>query len=417
MIEDGVPNVVCAQPFACLPNHVTGKGMFGEIRRRHPAANITTVEYDPGASQVNQLNRIRLLVAAARSGRGEADAEAAVRLAGGDRVRVERRWTTVPHVGSRPYPRPVPDQPSRASVGLAAGVAAYALWGVFPLYFPLLEPAGPVEIIAHRVVWSLVVCAAILAVTRSWGAFAALWRQPRTLLLLGIAAVFLAVNWLVYVFAVNSGQTVDASLGYFINPLFTVLLAVVFLGERLRPVQWTALGLGTVAVVVIAAGHGSFPWIALGLAASFGLYGFIKSRVGRHVDVTPGLATETALIAPLAVGYWVWLEVHGTSTFGAYGGWHATALVSAGVVTAVPLLLFATAARHLPLSDVGLIQYLTPVLQFLIGVAVQHEAMSAARWVGFALVWIALVVLVVDGLHHRRTQLLEARAATDAAGA
>ncbi len=312
---------------------------------------------------------------------------------------------------------PAAQPSSRTSAGLAAGVAAYALWGVFPLYFPLLEPAGPVEIIAHRVVWSLVVCVAILAATRSWGAFAALWRRPRTLLLLGVAGVFLTANWLIYVLAVNSGRTVDASLGYFINPLFTVLLAVVFLGERLRPVQWAALGLGTVAVVVIAVRHGTFPWIALGLAATFGLYGFIKSRVGGHVEVAPGLATETALIAPFAVAYWVWLEVHGTSTFAAYGGWHAAALASAGVVTAVPLLFFGTATRRLPLSVVGLIQYLTPVLQFLIGVAVEHEAMSPARWAGFALVWLALVVLVVDGLRHRRTQILEARAAADAAGA
>ena len=312
---------------------------------------------------------------------------------------------------------PAPQPSSRVSGGLAAGIAAYALWGVFPLYFPLLEPAGAVEIIAHRIVWSLVVCVVILAASRSWATFGALWRQPRTLLLLGIAAVFLAINWLVYVFAVNSGQTVDASLGYFINPLFTVLLAVVFLGERLRVVQWAALGLGTAAVVVIALGHGTFPWIALALAASFGLYGFIKSRVGGHVEVAPGLATETALIAPLAVAYWIWLSAHGTSTFGAYGGWHAAALASAGVVTAVPLLFFGTATRRLPLSVVGLLQYLTPVLQFLIGVAVQHEEMSTARWAGFALVWAALVVLLVDGFRHRRTQVLEARAAADAAGA
>ena len=312
----------------------------------------------------------------------------------------------------------MPDsQPSRTSGGLAAGIAAYALWGVFPLYFPLLEPAGAVEIIAHRIVWSLVVCLAILAGTRTWAAFGALWHKPRTLLLLGVAAAFLAVNWLVYVFAVNSGHTVDASLGYFINPLFTVLLAVAFLGERLRPVQWTALGLGTAAVVVIALGHGTFPWIALALAASFGMYGFIKSRVGGHVEVASGLATETALVAPLALGYWVWLSAAGRSTFGAHGAWHAVALVSAGVVTAVPLLLFGTATRRLPLSVVGLLQYLTPVLQFLIGVAVQHETMSATRWAGFALVWVALVVLVVDGLHHRRTQVLEARAGAEAAGA
>ncbi len=306
---------------------------------------------------------------------------------------------------------------SRASSGLSAGIAAYALWGVFPLYFPLLEPAGAVEIIAHRVVWSLLFCLVTLAVARSWRQFAELWRRPRTLALLGVAAVFLGVNWTVYVYGVNSGHVVDASLGYFINPLVTVLLAVVFLHERLRPVQWAALGLGTVAVLVIAAGHGTVPWIAVVLALSFGLYGLIKSRVGGHVEAAPGLAAETALLTPFAAGYWVWLSVQGTSTFGAHGGWHAAALASAGIVTAVPLLLFSAATRRLPLSVVGLIQYLTPVLQFAIGVAIQHEEMSGARWAGFALVWAALVVLVVDGARHRRTAVLEARAAAEAAGA
>lgn len=305
----------------------------------------------------------------------------------------------------------------RTSRGLAAGVGAYALWGIFPLYFPLLAPAGAAEIIAHRVVWSFVFCLGLLVVLRQWRAFADLWRRPRTLLLLGTAAVLLAINWLVYVYGVLAGHVVDASLGYFINPLVTVFLAVVFLRERLRPVQWAALGLGAVAVLVIALGHGAVPWIALVLAASFGLYGLIKNRVGRRVDVAPGLATETALITPVALAYWGWLEAHGTSTFAAHGGWHAVALASAGVVTAVPLLMFGTAAKLLPLSAVGLLQYLTPVLQFTIGVAVNHEHMPTARWLGFALVWVALVVLAGDAARHRRAQILEARAAAEAAGA
>ena len=316
-----------------------------------------------------------------------------------------------------PPPPPSRTPTSRASAGLAAGIVAYALWGVFPLYFPLLEPAGAFEIIAHRVVWSLVFCLVALAVTRSWRQFAALWRTPRTLLLLGVAAVFLAVNWTVYVYGVNSGHVVDASLGYFINPLVTVLLAVIFLHERLRPVQWAALGLGAVAVLVVALGHGTVPWIAVVLALSFGFYGLIKSRVGGRVEAAPGLAAETALLSPVAAGYWIWLSVQGTSTFGAHGPWHAAALASAGVVTAVPLLLFGAATRRLPLSVVGLIQYLTPVLQLLIGVAVQHEPMSSARWAGFALVWAALVVLVADGARNRRVQVLEARAAAEIAGA
>ncbi len=310
-----------------------------------------------------------------------------------------------------------PPPPSGASAGLAAGVVAYGLWGLFPLYFPLLEPAGALEIIAHRIVWSLVFCLVALAVTRSWRQFAQLWRTPRTLGLLGIAAVFLAVNWTVYVYGVNSGHVVDASLGYFINPLVTVLLAVGFLHERLRGVQWAALALGFVAVVVIALGHGTMPWIAVVLALSFGLYGLIKSRVGGHVEAAPGLAAETALLTPVAAGYWIWLSVQGSSTFAAHGGWHAAALASTGIVTAVPLLLFGAATRRLPLSVVGLIQYLTPTLQFLIGVAVQHETMSPARWAGFGLVWAALLVLVVDSAWNRRVQVLQARAAAEAAGA
>jgi len=317
----------------------------------------------------------------------------------------------------------VPDQqpsrgaPSRASAGLAAGITAYALWGIFPLYFPLLEPAGAFEIIAHRIVWSLVFCLVALAVTRSWPQFARLWRTPRTLALLATAAVFLAINWTVYVYGVNSNHVVETSLGYFINPLVTVLLAVVFLHERLRPVQWGALGLGTVAVLVIALGHGGVPWLAVVLAVTFGMYGLIKSRVGGRVEALPGLAVETSVLAPVAAGYWIWLSAQGASTFSADGPWHAVALASAGVVTAVPLLLFGAATRRLPLSVVGLLQYLTPTLQFIIGVAVQHEAMSPARWAGFALVWAALVVLVVDGARNRRAQVLEARAAAEVVGA
>lgn len=285
--------------------------------------------------------------------------------------------------------------------GLAAGITAYALWGVLPLYFPLLAPAGAAEIIAHRVVWSLLFCLVLLLVTRTWTGFVAALRDRRTLGLLAVAAVLLAVNWLVFVFGVLTDRVVDAALGYFINPLVTVALAVLVLRERLRPVQWVALGFGALAVVVITAGYGQLPWIALTLALSFGFYGLIKNRVGRSVAAIPGLAAETLVLAPLALGYLVVLGVDGTGTFAAYGPWHAVALVSSGVVTAVPLLLFNSAARRLPLSVVGLLQYLAPVLQLLIGVLVLHEQMPVARWWGFALVWVALVLLTVDGLRHR----------------
>lgn len=288
-------------------------------------------------------------------------------------------------------------------VGLASGLGAYLLWGAMPLYFPLLQPAGPVEIVANRVVWSLLFCLVLLAVTRGWGPFRDALRTPRTLRLLAVAAVLVAVNWLVYVYAVLSDQVVDAALGYFVNPLVTVVLAVVVLGERLRPAQWAALGLGAVAVVVIAVGYGQVPWIAFALAVSFGLYGLVKNRVGRTVPAVAGLAVETLVLAPLAGGYLVWLGLQGEATFVGYGPWHAVALVSAGVVTATPLLLFGAAARRIPLSLLGLIQYLTPTIQFLIGVVVLGEAMPPARWAGFALVWAALVILTADGLHQVRT--------------
>lgn len=300
--------------------------------------------------------------------------------------------------------------------GLAAGIGAYLLWGGLPLYFPLLQPSGAVEIIAHRVVWSLLFCLLLLVATRSWRPFADLLRRPRTLATLGVAAVLLAINWLVFVYGILTDQVVDDALGYFINPLVTVGLAVLVLRERLRRVQWAALAFGAAAVVVITVGYGRVPWIALSLTASFALYGLIKKQVGRSVGALPGLAAETLVLTPVAAGYLVWLQVAGTGSFTGHGGWHAAALASAGVVTAVPLLLFNSAARRLPLSVIGLLQYLTPVLQFLTGVLLLHEHMPPARWWGFGLVWVALVMLAVDGLRHRRTQVLEARAAVDASG-
>ncbi|HUX71251.1 MAG TPA: EamA family transporter RarD [Cellulomonadaceae bacterium] len=301
-------------------------------------------------------------------------------------------------------------RPSPARTGLALGLGAYLLWGGFPLYFPLLDPAGAVEIIAHRVVWSLVVCVALLTVTRGWEPFAAAVRHRRTLVLLSLAAALIAVNWLVYVYSVLSDQVVDASLGSFLNPLVTVLLAVFVLGERVRPVQWVALGFGALAVVVIAVGAARLPWIALTLAASFGLYGLIKNRVGRTVTALAGLGVETAVLSPVALAYLVWLQATGTGHFTGYGTWHAVALMSAGLLTATPLLLFSGAARRLPLRTIGMLQYLTPVLQLLLGLFVFHEHMPAARWTGFALVWVALAIFTVDGLRTSRLETLAQRA-------
>ncbi|WP_435738728.1 EamA family transporter RarD [Cellulosimicrobium sp. PMB13] len=294
--------------------------------------------------------------------------------------------------------------------GVLFGASAYVLWGAMPLYFPLLEPAGPLEIIAHRVVWSLVVCVLLLVVARQLGRFGRVLRSPRTLALLGVAGVLVATNWTIYVYGVLSGHVLDAALGYFVNPLVTVLLAVVVLRERLRPAQWVALAIGTAAVAVIAVGVGRVPWIALGVAFSFGLYGLVKNRVGRSVEALPGLAAETTTIAPLALAYLAWLGATGNGTFSPDDPGHALLLASSGLVTAVPLLLFSSAARRIPLSLVGMLQYLAPVLQFLCGVLVFHEHMPPARWAGFVLVWLALVVLTVDGVHAARATRLAARA-------
>jgi chloramphenicol-sensitive protein RarD len=288
-----------------------------------------------------------------------------------------------------------PEQSTQRS-GIGMAVAAYALWGILPLYFLLLQPAGAFEIVALRILFSLVFCAIIITVTRQWRALAALLRQPRIVFTMGLAAAFIYVNWQVYVFATLEGKVIEASLGYFINPIVTVLLGVIFLRERLRIAQWIAVGTSFVAVVVLAFNYGALPWISLVLAFSFGLYGLIKKRVGPAVDAVGGLTLETAWLTPVAI---VQLAVVGTSaglTLGTVSLAHTLLLVSAGVVTAVPLLLFAAAARRLPLVYLGLIQYLAPVLQFIVGAFVLGENMPAARWIGFGLVWVALAILSVD---------------------
>jgi chloramphenicol-sensitive protein RarD len=295
--------------------------------------------------------------------------------------------------------------------GTLFGAAAYFLWGLFPLFFPLLEPAGAVEILLHRVLWSLLVCLLVLTVVRGWRPVRQLVHTPRRLLLLGVAAVFIAANWGIYIYGVNSDQVVETSLGYFINPLVTVMMGVLLLGERLRRGQWAAVGIGVLAVAVLTIDYGRLPWIALTLAFSFATYGLVKNRVGRGVDALTGLTAETALLTPVALAVLIWLEMSGRGTFGYQPPGHALLLASAGVVTAVPLLLFAASARRVPLTTIGLLQYITPVLQFTVGVAVYREAMPPSRWVGFGLVWVALVVLTLDMLTSARVRARQARAA------
>jgi chloramphenicol-sensitive protein RarD len=285
-------------------------------------------------------------------------------------------------------------------LGIASGLGAYALWGLFPLYFPLLEPAGGFEIVAHRVVWSLLFIGVLLTAVRRWSLVRAAVSDRRTMLVLAGAAVLISGNWLVFVYGVNSGHVVETSLGYFINPLVSVLLGVVVFSERLRPLQWTAVGLAAVAVVVLTVDYGRPPWIALSLAFTFGLYGVMKKLV--RVEAAPGLFLETALVALPAVGVLAVLHSQGEGTFGNLGALHTVLLVLSGVATAVPLLLFAAAARRVPLSTVGLLQYLTPCMHLTIGVFVYGEPMPAVRLVGFALVWAALGVFTADTLRHAR---------------
>ncbi len=296
--------------------------------------------------------------------------------------------------------------------GTAYGISAYLLWGMFALYFPLLKPAGSVEIVAHRIVWSLLVVLVILGVQRNLASLRVLAADHRSLMILVAAAVLIAGNWCLYIYGVNSDQVVETSLGYFINPIVTVMLGVVLLGERLRRTQWVAIGLGTVAVLVLAVDYGRPPWIALGLALSFGTYALLTNRVGGRVGAVQSLTVETAVLLLPALAWLILLEVQGDGQFGHAGTGHALLLASTGIVTAVPLILFAAAARRIPLSVIGLLQYLTPVLQFLTGVVVYGEPMPASRLAGFVLVWAALTVLTVDMLQNRRRN--QRRAAAEA---
>ncbi|HEX6501567.1 MAG TPA: EamA family transporter RarD [Micromonosporaceae bacterium] len=284
--------------------------------------------------------------------------------------------------------------------GYVYGLAAYVAWGFFPIYFKLLRPAGPVEILAHRVLWSVVFVAALLTVVRRWRDLTALVRRPRTLAGIATAAAFIGVNWGTYIYGVNSSHVVETSLGYFINPLISVAFGVLLLGERLRPAQVAALAIGTGAVAVLTVDYGRPPYIALVLALSFALYGLTKKRLG--VPPAEGLLVESGVLALPALGYLVWLSYAGKATFGHVSVAHTVLVVLSGAVTALPLLAFAGAANRIPMTGLGVLQYAAPILQLFCGVVLYHEPMPAARLVGFALVWIALVVFTWDALRHAR---------------
>lgn len=296
--------------------------------------------------------------------------------------------------------------------GFLLGVTAYALWGAFPLYWPLLEPSGPVEILAHRIVWSVAVMGVLVVVLRRGAALRDILRDRRTTLLLVVAAVTITSNWGTYIYGVNNDRVVETSLGYFINPLVTVLMGVLVLGERLRPAQWWALGLGFVAVAVLTVDYGRPPVVALVLAFSFGTYGLAKKSAG--VGTFEGLAFETAVIAPFALTYLAWLSSTGDAHFAGEGAGHVALLVASGVVTAVPLLCFGAAATRVSMTTLGLLQYLAPILQFLLGITVLGEHMPPGRWIGFTLVWLALAVFTFEAVRHRRRTLALAAEASAA---
>ncbi|UWF77922.1 MULTISPECIES: EamA family transporter RarD [Microbacterium] len=302
----------------------------------------------------------------------------------------------------------VPDRTKTS--GIVFTVTAYLIWGVLPLYFLILTPTGPWEVVAWRVLLSFAFCLLLLAVTRGWAAFGAIVRQPRLLGWTALAGLLIYVNWQVFLIGTLTGHIVETSLGYFINPIFTVLLGVFVLRERITRLQWTAIAIAVVAVVVIIVAYGAFPWIALSLTASFGVYGLVKKKIGPAVDAVSGLTLESFWLIPIAVVTLIVVAQTTDVTFGAVGPAHTALVAFAGVATAVPLLLFAAGTRRVDLSLVGMIQFITPIMQFLVGWALLGEPMPPERWAGFLLVWIAIAVFVADLIAQARRGRREAPA-------
>ena len=272
------------------------------------------------------------------------------------------------------------------------------------MYFHLLAPAGAWEILSHRIVWTLLFCGVVLAVRRDFGWCRSVFGDPRMLAAVTLAGVLLAVNWTIYVAAVMAHHVTEASLGYFLNPIVTVAIGVVVLREKLRPLQWLAVGIGLAAGVYLTIDSGRPPWIALGLAFSFALYGLMKKRLGASLGALQSLTSETAVLVPVAIAVLAWVAISGETTFTIDSPTHPILLASAGLVTAAPLLLFGAAARRVPLVTIGLLQFVTPVLQLLCGVLLLGETMDSSRWIGFAIVWVALLVLTFDSIRSVRAR-------------
>ena len=282
---------------------------------------------------------------------------------------------------------------SKNKLGLLFGISAYSLWGAFPLYWPLLEPANPLEIVSHRAVWTLVFCFIVLAATKALKSTLATLRRPKIAAKLFSTSLLISINWLVYIWATNNGHVVEASLGYYINPLIIIGFGVILLKEKMRPLQWTAVTIASIGVLVLTIDYGRLPWIALALAVSWGSYGLIKKQLG--LGALEGLAIETFISAFFYLGYLIYIGNRGTGQFGHHWGL-TLLLMSAGAVTAIPLLLFNGSATRLPFTTIGLLQYITPTLQFSVGVWIRHEDMPTARWVGFLIIWVSLTTLAID---------------------
>ena len=290
------------------------------------------------------------------------------------------------------------NEPKNIARGLTLGLTAYLIWGSFPLIIKLLGFASPWEIVVWRIIFGLAAGAVFISFAKSWRAFAAVFKDRKSMTWIALSSVMIMINWTVYVYGVSIGHVVETSLGYFINPLVTIVLAVFFLSERLRPAQWVAVGFGLVAVCVLTFDYGRLPWVALTLAVSFGFYGLAKNKMSGAVSALHSYTIETVLLAPVAIAMLFWVAASGPVAFISQGWLAASGLAFYGVMTAVPLILFGVAAKHLPLSWIGFMQYLTPTLQFLMAIFVFKEEMPATRWLGFVLVWAALAVLTADML-------------------
>ncbi len=294
----------------------------------------------------------------------------------------------------------VEDKAKVRSLGLLFGVSAYTLWGLFPIYWPLLKPANPLEIVSHRAVWTLVFCFIILALTKTLKSTLALLKRPKIVAGLFLSSILISINWIIYIYAANTGHVIEASLGYFINPLVVIATGVIVLKEKMRPLQWSAVGIATIGVAVLTIDYGRLPWIALGLALSWGSYGLVKKQLG--LGALEGLSIETLLSSGFYLGYLIWLGNRGEGQF-SHSLTLTLLLIGGGAVTAIPLLLFNGSTNRLPLTLVGLLQYITPTIQFCIGVWYYHEDMPAARWAGFLIIWVALMSLALDLTRSSRT--------------